>query len=200
MKDGIFRVVSYNLFKGRTWMSLRSALPQMGDALRAADPDLLMLQEIRGFDGPRIKEGSVFSQGIGLPHFAYGRNYVGKESNHGNAIYSRYPLAQYENIDLSLKKLEKRGILSSSVSLAADHDPLRRDHPEKILHIFTTHLDLAEDSRRIQFERVADAIERIAGERGPGATAFSNSELADQGLAVADGEGGAQLLVTLALP
>src|SRR5690606_34160051 len=157
MKKGIFRAISYNLFKGRTWMSLRSALPQMGDALRNADPDLLLLQEIRGFDGPRITAGSLFSKGIGLPHFAYGSNYVGKESNHGNAIYSRYPLAGYENVDLSLKRLEKRGILSSSVSLASDHDPLRQDHPEKILHIFTTHLDLAEDSRRIQFERVADA-------------------------------------------
>jgi endonuclease/exonuclease/phosphatase family metal-dependent hydrolase len=139
----------------------------MGEALRAEDPDVLLLQEIRGFDGPRIREGAAFSKGIGLPHFAYGKNYVGRESNHGNAIYSRYPLAQYENVDLSLRRFEKRGVLSSSVSLAADHDPLRTDRPDKILHLFTTHLDLAEESRKVQFERVATAIDRIAGEKGP---------------------------------
>jgi endonuclease/exonuclease/phosphatase family metal-dependent hydrolase len=152
----------------------------MGEALRQADPDLLLLQEIRGFDGIRIAEGLAFSEGIGLPHFAYGKNYVGKESNHGNAIYSRYPLTQYENIDLSLKKLEKRGILSSSVvppvgvCEAAEHPgstPSVGPAPEgwfpRRLHIFTTHLDLGEESRRKQFERIAESIERIAGAHEP---------------------------------
>jgi endonuclease/exonuclease/phosphatase family metal-dependent hydrolase len=152
----------------------------MGSALRAADPDLLLLQEIRGFDGAHMAEGTAFSKGIGLEHFAYGKNYVGKESNHGNAIYSRYPLTQYENIDLSLRKYEKRGILSSSVVPPVGKQEAA-EHPEAIhatettpegwlprrLHIFTTHLDLGEESRKRQFERLAESIERIAGSHEP---------------------------------
>jgi endonuclease/exonuclease/phosphatase family metal-dependent hydrolase len=151
-REGIFRAVSYNLFKGRHWMHLRSALPKMGAQLRAADPDVLMLQEIRGFEGSYASEGEEFSKGIELPHFAYGKNFVGKEKNHGNAIYSRFPLYEYENVDLSLKSYERRGILSCSVNVGPN---------DKHLHLFTTHLDLGEESRRKQLDLITKAIERI---------------------------------------
>ncbi len=142
-----FRVVTYNLFKGRHWWSGHSGLQKMGDAIKVLRPELLFLQELRG-PHPGVPD---FRRGLGLEYESYGRNFVGKNTDHGNAIYSSYPIEPLENRDISIRKFEKRGLLSAKCILGPD--------PESSLFLFCTHLDLGEASRARQLAMITEQIE-----------------------------------------
>jgi len=150
-----FRIISYNLFKGRNWWSGRSALPEMGRALAVYEPDIVLFQEIRAHepeDGP--KTSAEFIHALGLDQAAYGMNYHGKSSTHGNAIFSRRSILQFENCDLSVSRLEKRGVLTAECELEGERDPNRG------LRLFCTHLDLTRGGRMKQLAKLAHEIDR----------------------------------------
>ncbi len=142
-----FRIVSYNLFKGRHWWSGRSGLAKMGEAIKTLRPELLFLQELRG-PQPGMPD---FRRGLGLQYESYGRNFVGKNTDHGNAIYSSYPIVALENRDISIRRFEKRGLLSAKCQLGPD--------PASFLYLFCTHLDLGETSRSRQLALITEQIE-----------------------------------------
>lgn len=157
------KLISYNLFKGRVWWSGRPALERMADVIRAHAPDLIFFQEFRGFsdesetgDLAALKARRAlresFQGRLGLSHMYYGKNFVGREKDHGNAIYSRAEMLEADNFDLTVSKLERRGLLTARCQPWGDgHD----------LFLFCTHLDLSEGNRRKQLEKLGDRIEAI---------------------------------------
>lgn len=146
------RLITYNLFKGRLWWSGRSAFHSMASALRAQSPDLVFLQEFRGYDGKSKELHEDFQKKLDMPHGYYGKNYVSASSDHGNAIYSRPKLIQSANTDLTISKRERRGLLASECRPWGD---------ETDLYLFCTHLDLGEDSRKKQLDLLCAQIENI---------------------------------------
>lgn len=152
------RILSYNIHKGFTASNGKFVLHGMRDTVKPLKVDVLCLQEVlgehRGHAG-RQEKWPLESQFEFLahtlwPHHVYGKNAVYEEGHHGNAILSQHPFARWENIDISLNRFEKRGLLHGTI------EPL---HFKKPLHIICVHLDLFETSRMQQVRRICDRIE-----------------------------------------
>jgi endonuclease/exonuclease/phosphatase family metal-dependent hydrolase len=120
----------------------------MGRALGAFRPDIVLFQEIRGFAEDRPQTSAEFVHELGLDQSAYGMNFKGKSSNHGNAIYARRPIVHFTNSDLSVSRMEKRGLLSAECKLEKHR-----------IRIFCTHLDLTTAGRSKQLIRLVHEIE-----------------------------------------
>lgn len=151
---GSLRIISYNLFKGRSWWSGRSVLPEMGRALAEYSPDIVLFQEIRAQQPPdgRPPSSDAFVHALGLDQSAYGMNFHGKSTKHGNAIFARRSILGFENVDLSVSRLEKRGLLTAECALSATR--------AGSIRLFCTHLDLRQSGRMKQLARLAQEIER----------------------------------------
>lgn len=116
------RVLSYNIHKGFNLTGRQYVLDSVKTALHqmASQTDLVLLQEIGvGRDGSDRKHipSSQFEYLADQTwhHYAYGKNALTSAGHHGNAILSRLPIEQYENIDVSAHALEKRGILWAKI-------------------------------------------------------------------------------------
>ncbi len=159
----VISAVSYNLHKGLTAGNRRFVLSEIRDALRQVSADIIFLQEVVGCQDQRglTRRGcDADSQFEYLAdslwdHYAYGRNAVTEGRDHGNAILSKFPIIDYENIDLSLNRWEQRGFLHATIAI-----PGRDDH----LHAGCLHLNLLEHHRRRQVgllqQRILAAIPR----------------------------------------
>jgi endonuclease/exonuclease/phosphatase family metal-dependent hydrolase len=151
-------VVSYNIHKGLTPGNLRMVLARMRDALHEVAADLVLVQEVVGrhrrferrfTDWPAEAQFEFLADTM-WPHYAYGRNAVYSERDHGNAILSRFPIVAHDNIDISLHSLEQRGILHAVI------EPPGLDAP---LHVCCTHLNLLHTHRKRQLRRLAERVE-----------------------------------------
>ncbi len=160
------KVLTYNIHKGFTRNNRAHILEPIRRALRAIDPDLVFLQEVLGEhtrhrkripDWPEAPQCEYLAQDV-WPHFAYGRNAVYLQGHHGNAVLSKFPILQWENLDVSNSRLESRGILHGKVKLPGSAIPL---------HFFCLHLDLLERGRRPQIQALCNRINAVVPEKSP---------------------------------
>ncbi len=151
----VLRIATYNLHKGLSPFHRRHVLPAQGDALADLDLDLLFLQEVQGRHVGRARRHADWppeAQHVvlaGERHHAYGANARYRAGHHGNAILSRHPILGWHNEDLSLHRLEQRGLLHARIRLPG------RDAP---LHAFSVHLNLRASDRRRQLAALADYV------------------------------------------
>lgn len=141
----------------------RFVLDQMRGTIRTLNSDIVFLQEVQGHHNknaritpnwPAQPQFEYLADEI-WPHFAYGQNAVYSDGHHGNAILSRHPFAEYENIDVSTNRFESRGILHGIIPLP---------DTEVKLHTFCLHFDLLERGRLQQTERLCERIqEKVPG-------------------------------------
>lgn len=151
------RVLTINTHKGFTAFNRAFVLPELRDAVRSTHADLVFLQEVHGeHEGharrwsrwPELPQYEFLAESM-WPQFAYGRNAVYQEGDHGNALLSKYPIVEYENIDVSVRRVERRGILYCRIRVP----PADRD-----LHAYCVHLGLKEKDRAKQLERMAEHV------------------------------------------
>lgn len=145
------RVMTYNIHKGFSTGNRRFVLHQIRDQLRQADVDLVFLQEIQGEHTrreKRIEEWPDASQFEFLAdeiwhHHAYGKNAIYNAGHHGNAILSKYPFVQWENINVSALRRASRSILHGVIHL-----------PESMtnIHVVCIHLDFVATERLRQID------------------------------------------------
>ncbi len=151
------KVLTYNIHKGFSPGNSAYVLEEIREAIRGVDPDLVFLQEILGEHAGHRKRISGWPEGSQFdflakavwPHHAYGKNAVYAHGHHGNAVLSKFPIAQWENIDVSSNRLESRGILHGSVRISGPSVPL---------HFFCLHLNLLERGRKAQVQVLCDRI------------------------------------------
>lgn len=149
--DPLFKlkILTVNTRKGFTVFSHRFILHELRDAIRATEADVVFLQEVLGAHqehASRLARWPATSQYEFLadsiwPEFAYGRNAVYPYGHHGNALLSKYPITHYDNLDISVGKHEKRGLLHCVLRLAA---------LDKNVHAICVHLGLLEQQRSLQ--------------------------------------------------
>ena len=113
------RMLTYNIHKGFNMGNTRFVLHQIRDALESANVDLIFLQEIQGNhsgrrsrvrgwpDAPQFE----FLASRLWPHYAYGKNAIYHQGDHGNAILSKYPFISWENINVSPSRYASRSVL-----------------------------------------------------------------------------------------
>ncbi|MDQ8023595.1 MAG: endonuclease/exonuclease/phosphatase family protein [Moraxellaceae bacterium] len=149
-------VCTYNIHKGFSQFNRRLMVHQLRERLRTLNPDILFLQEVQGQHSRHALRHSDWPA-HGQHEFlaednwqaAYGHNAVYGHGHHGNAVLSRFPIAAAANHDVSLTRLERRGLLHCQLNLN-----------DTIVHGICVHLSLTESQRRRQLELLAEHVER----------------------------------------
>lgn len=151
------RVLTINVHKGFGFLNRGFVLHELREAVRASGADLVFLQEVHGAharharryaDWPLQPQYEFLADSM-WPQFAYGRNAVYPQGDHGNALLSKYPIARHDNIDVSVGKHERRGLLHCALTLPGI---------ELGLHAICVHLGLREHQRRAQIGRLIDYV------------------------------------------
>jgi endonuclease/exonuclease/phosphatase family metal-dependent hydrolase len=149
MKTVSLQVLTYNIHKGFNMGNTRFVLPQIREALQAADADLIFLQEIQGehcyrelfVEGwPDTPQFEFLAQEI-WPHWAYGKNAIYHAGHHGNAILSKYPFMFWENINVSKSRRSSRSML---------HGVIKVPGALTETHVICIHFGLSPQERRRQ--------------------------------------------------
>lgn len=155
------KLLTYNIHKGFSITNRRFVLHQIRDILRETAADMAFLQEIHGEQSARaarIKEWPEVSQYEFLaddvwPHYAYGKNAIYSSGHHGNAILSKFPFVEWENLNVSWLKRASRSLLHGIVEIPGE---------SRALHVICLHLDQFRFIRNHQLKRLASRIiERI---------------------------------------
>lgn len=147
MPELTIKILSYNIHKGFSPLRMRFTLSRLREYIRSLDLDLVFLQEIVGENQSKqkkIKEWPNSSQLEFLAdsyweHFAYGKNAVYQDGHHGNAILSKFPISEWENIDVSTNQLETRGIMFAKVSIPSSVNSLIKP---RNLYLFNLHFNV----------------------------------------------------------
>src|SRR5690554_1405418 len=154
----ILRIVSYNIHKGRSTTGSRESLSQLRLGLYGLHPDLLFLQEVQGRNE---RQGSLHAQheslgaALGMD-YCYGCNVVHPQTDHGNALLSRYDILSYENQDISDHKLEQRGLLHATIMV-----------DDTKVHCLVVHLGLFAGGRTRQIMALVERIKRMVPADAP---------------------------------
>ena len=157
MPDSSIKILTYNIHKGFTTGNLRFILHDIKDSLRSIDADVIFLQEIHGkrnisknrFDDWHNNNQFEFLADEVWPHHAYGKNAIYKSGHHGNAILSKYPFVEWENIDISIMRSASRSILHGTIQLP---------HSAAKIHIICVHFGLFERERERQLATLSKRI------------------------------------------
>jgi len=147
------KVLSINIHKGFSLFNRRFVLPQLRDAIHEVDADVVLLQEVVGENRRLEKKIDGWPAGTQLDflaqgrwdHICYGKNAIYSHRHHGNAILSKFPIVEHENISLTNYRLEQRGLL---------HVQIKVPGYSWIFHVFNVHLDLTGISRRKQIQKI----------------------------------------------
>ncbi len=152
-----FKVLTINTHKGFAAFNRRFILPELREAVRTVGPDIVFLQEVLGVhekhpqrfeNWPVVPQYEFLADTI-WADFAYGRNAVYPDGDHGNALLSKFPIVSHDNLDVSIDGTEKRGML---------HCVLQVPGRDVQLHMICVHLGLREKHRREQLLRISRHI------------------------------------------
>lgn len=158
MQVNTFKVLTYNIHKGFNSTNRNFILHGIKESIRQVDADLVLLQEIHGErnisknrfdDWPSNNQFEFLADEI-WHHQAYAKNAIYKSGHHGNAILSKYPIIEWENIDVSLMQSASRSLLHGTIELTET-----RQH----VHVICVHLGLFGMERRQQLSRLVSRID-----------------------------------------
>ncbi|OGA39978.1 MAG: hypothetical protein A3G24_13960 [Betaproteobacteria bacterium RIFCSPLOWO2_12_FULL_62_13] len=139
---------------------------ELREKLRTLHADLVFLQEVLGDhqrhaarhqDWPAEPQYEFLADAV-WPGYAYGRNAVSDAGHHGNAILSRFPIARWDNQDVSAHRFERRGLLHCEIEVPR--------WPQR-LHCICVHLGLFARGRSRQMEWLRQRIETLVPASSP---------------------------------
>jgi endonuclease/exonuclease/phosphatase family metal-dependent hydrolase len=151
-----FKVLTVNTHKGFDALNRRVVLHELREAVRGVAAEVVFLQEVLGVHSGHAARhadfvarqyeflaDSIWSQ------YAYGRNAVYPEGDHGNALLSKFPIVRFHNHDVSVAGPEPRGLL---------HCVLRPPPLDQEVHTICVHLGLRESHRRRQLKLLCEMV------------------------------------------
>lgn len=143
-----FRLITYNIHKGIGGVDRRYRLERIIETMAHYEPDIVFMQEVA--DGmPRSRrhhQVELVGEALALQHSAYQRNVELSEGHYGNAILSRFPLFDINDIDLTVPPKKRRRALIASCRIRQQH--------ERTMLLMNTHLGLAGFERALQVRRI----------------------------------------------
>ncbi len=142
------RVVCWNIHKGIGGVDRRYDLDRIIDAILEQEADIVLLQEVaEGMPQLRFEDQAwLLSEGLEMPHLAYGPEHRFSRGGYGNLILSRYPLTDIHHIDLRIGNRKKRGVISARTHVRME------GHTRSVV-LFNLHLGLAGSERAEQLSR-----------------------------------------------
>ncbi|MBS4095814.1 MAG: endonuclease/exonuclease/phosphatase family protein [Sulfuricella sp.] len=160
------KIVTHNIHKGFSQFNRHMMLHDLRANLRATQADVVFLQEVVGaHDGhparyanyPELSQYEFLAESV-WEDYAYGKNAVYPAGHHGNAILSRYPIAAWENLDVSAHRFEQRGLLHCEIEAPGWRDKL---------HCLCVHFGLFARGRRRQLAWLRERIRREVPSHAP---------------------------------
>ncbi len=156
-----FRLLTYNIHKGIGGLDRRYDLTRIVETIRHYQPDVALLQEVD--DGAKRSrhecQVDVLADAVELPHRAYQRNVRLRTVGHyGNAVLSRFPLEEPEDLDLTIRFKKRRCALICRLHANVE------GHLRSIA-VANVHLGLAGFERQIQLHRLL-SCDRLRGMHG----------------------------------
>jgi endonuclease/exonuclease/phosphatase family metal-dependent hydrolase len=146
------QIMCYNIHKGRSFFTRIKVTHHIQKLIEHHDPDLVFLQEVRDF---HIADYNLYGENQ-MPllakeqyHSAYGKNCTYKNGHHGNGFLSKFPILEEKNFDISVSRLEQRGVLFSKIQIGS-----------QIVYTFCTHLNLRLADRKKQLLLLDKIIEQ----------------------------------------
>jgi endonuclease/exonuclease/phosphatase family metal-dependent hydrolase len=153
------RILTLNMHKGFTFFNRRFILPELRDAVRTLSTDIVFLQEVHGSQNqhaqrfanwPGVSQYEFLADSM-WTEYSYGRNAVYPHGDHGNALLSKYPIVRYQNLDVSVGKIEQRGLLHSVLKMPNNTE----------LHAICVHLGLRESHRKQQLALLCNLVKSL---------------------------------------
>lgn len=159
-------VTTYNLHKGMSALNRTVQINKMADAIQSLRSDIVFLQEVQGENLRRQLKLPAFPN---APHYdiisnvleynsSYGKNAVYKQKHHGNAILSHLPIETRNNLNITVNKLEKRGVLHCEIQ--------PEGWPQPIVCL-CAHLNLLETDRVKQYTAIFEYVTTYVPPRSP---------------------------------
>ncbi len=148
-----------NVHKGFTFFNRRFILPELRAAVTQLSTDVVCLQEVLGVhrrheqryhDWPAAPQYEYLADTM-WPQFAYGRNAVYPDGDHGNALMSKFPIIHHQNLDVTIGGTEERGLLYCVLDVPR----------QKEVHAVCVHLGLRESHRRQQLHLLGALLESL---------------------------------------
>lgn len=157
------KVLSYNIHKGFNWSNSQLTIANIKKTIQATHAELVFLQEVVGVNKQHetnlnewTNEQYEFLADQRWPEFAYAKNAVYEQRDHGNAILSKYPITKWEQINISTNRYEQRGVLFCEI-----------DTPVGLVHCYCVHLNLLHRSRLKQYKIICEIINQRTPENVP---------------------------------
>ena len=162
----MIKILTYNIHKGFDRYNRNFVLHRIKDHLRSVEVDIVLLQEIQGrhlhhenqiSSWPGVSQLEFLADSI-WPHYAYGKNAIYRKGHHGNAILSKFNIAEWNNLNLSRFQRASRSLL---------HGRLEMPGSNSHLHLICVHLDLLGFERRRQIRQLTSYMESSIGSSEP---------------------------------
>lgn len=162
----MINVLTYNIHKGFDRFNRDFVLHRIRENLQDTEVDVVLLQEIQGRHlhhenrisaWPDVSQFEFLADSV-WPHYAYGKNAIYRKGHHGNAILSKYAIAEWNNLNLSRFQRASRSLLHGRVDLPGNKGPL---------HLLCVHLDLIGFERKRQIRALKRYIDASIGDRNP---------------------------------
>jgi len=153
----MLNILTYNIHKGFDRYNRDFVLHRMREQLRQAEIDIVLLQEIQGrhyhhetrlSTWPEVSQFEFLADSI-WPHYAYGKNAIYRKGHHGNAILSKFVIAEWNNLNLSRFRKASRSLLHGRIELPQDQR----------MHLICVHLDLIGFERKRQIRELKRYID-----------------------------------------
>jgi endonuclease/exonuclease/phosphatase family metal-dependent hydrolase len=144
-RHSTLKVITYNLHKGRG-PRRRSILEDAVRALLDREPDVLLCQEVFHGMTEALHQCRFITEVLGHS-FVFGPNSFYRRGCHGNATFARMPVAGHTNLDITESRLEKRGILRTSL-----------ENGQGPFEAFNVHFSLTTRQRRRQWSKLLAAL------------------------------------------
>lgn len=155
----VLRIASYNLHKGRSIFGRRFSFENLKKFLELEEFDIGLFQEVLG----NHKENSEITHQVEQladekwSEFSFACNSIVSNTEHGNAILSKFPIIDKIVIDLSLHRLEKRCAVLSVIEISK----------EIKLYCVCTHLNLRQSDRLKQIDKLISFLNENVPKTSP---------------------------------
>lgn len=159
-------ITSYNIHKGMSPLNRLVKLQGIANALKSISPDIICLQEVQGQNLERVIKYNEFpdqSQHEWFGEFlhyqnSYGKNVEYTNGHHGNAVLSRHPLDPKHNVNITVSRLEQRGVL---------HCEVLPDGWDQPITVLCAHLNLLEHDRVKQYQAIHKYVNDVIDPQQP---------------------------------
>ncbi len=147
------RVVTYNIHKCIGGIDRRYRPERIAQVISHYDPDILLLQEVDSGAkrSSRHSQVEILAELLSFSHHCWFPNVkVRGGGHHGNAILSRFPLVEPNNIDITTPPKKKRSVVHTRQRLQFESESGQHS---RTLHLFNMHLGLSQIERKIQLTK-----------------------------------------------